>query len=251
MLYRPPAFAPTPPDRLKPYVTQWGADPLFESAAVDPTPLLAAFPRSAPAQRGTALSLAETPELVDVAGHAVGYDEGRRLWYADSEIAAGDSYFPCVRLALARYQPISVEGAHLSRVMLSDFVQLAPDRMASIVRDDAETTLLQVAVTGRSYDLLKNIAGPGQVEVSVEERRPGTDPTTTGELAWTPATADTIVLEPAQQRVSGPTVWQGAVTLPAGPGPFRIVIKEFDLYPVLGLVALTQRRLVYADAIEI
>ena len=56
---------------------------------------------------------------------------------------------------------------------------------------------------------------------------------------------------PLLRALSGPTVWQGAVTLPAGPGPFRIVIKEFDLYPVLGLVALTQRRLVYADAIEI
>jgi hypothetical protein len=54
----------------------------------------------------------------------------RQLWYADIEIDAGPSYLPFVRLALVRYQPTSLPDAHLSRVVLAEFVQLTPDRLA-------------------------------------------------------------------------------------------------------------------------
>lgn len=43
-------------------------------------------------------------------GHQVHYDDqhGRKLWYCDIDMDAGEAYFPFVRLALARYQPQSV-----------------------------------------------------------------------------------------------------------------------------------------------
>ena len=138
VLYRPPLLGAAPPDRLKPCGTRWGIDPLFESASIASTPSLDAFPLSKPEQRGQALLLDELPELVDVAGHEVGYDDDRQLRYCDIESDAGASYLPFVRLALARYQPSSVSGAHLSRVVLSDFVQLTPDRNAGITRDAGE-----------------------------------------------------------------------------------------------------------------
>lgn len=43
---------------------------------------------------------------------------------------AGNTYFPFVRLALVRYQPISGLNAHLSCVVLADLAQLMPDRSA-------------------------------------------------------------------------------------------------------------------------
>src|SRR5205085_202215 len=69
---------------------------------------------------------------LNVAPHAVGYDATRRLWYADIVIRPATAYFPFVRLALARYCPVSVPGAHLSPVILTEFLQLAPDRLALV-----------------------------------------------------------------------------------------------------------------------
>ncbi|MFO1498977.1 MAG: hypothetical protein U1G07_11395 [Verrucomicrobiota bacterium] len=56
-----------------------------------------------------------TPGSVEIAPHDVFYDPDRRLWYCDDQIEAGASYCPFIRLALARYQPISSDGAHLQR----------------------------------------------------------------------------------------------------------------------------------------
>ena len=91
-------------------------------------------PASRSRRKGTsngALSIEESATLVDVAGHDVGYDTTRGLWYCDIQVTdpAGrplTTYTPFIRLALARYQPFSIPGAHLSRVVLADYAQLAP-----------------------------------------------------------------------------------------------------------------------------
>ena len=57
-----------------------------------------------------------------------------RLWYCDLQLDAGASYFPFVRLALARYQPNSIAGEHLSRVVFPDFAQLVAERTATTRR---------------------------------------------------------------------------------------------------------------------
>jgi len=55
------------------------------------------------------LAAAKTAPAVAVAGHTVSYDQDRSLWYSDIQFdwstKSGTSYFPFVRLALARYQP--------------------------------------------------------------------------------------------------------------------------------------------------
>lgn len=51
--------------------------------------------------------------------HDVTDDPERGLWFCDIEIDTGAAYWPFVRLALARYQPCSTEGAHLSEVVLA------------------------------------------------------------------------------------------------------------------------------------
>src|SRR5438034_1436801 len=150
------------PERVKPFASDWGEDPLYKSAPTTPAPTVGAFTLAVP-HPATTFSLEELGtglSSFDVAGHAVGYDAERRLWYADLEMNAGASYFPFVRLALARYQPHSVDNAHLSRVVLADFVQLTANRSATLTRASGKSDTLSVAVRGQSYQKRNRAAGP-------------------------------------------------------------------------------------------
>lgn len=161
------------------YVTQWGNDPIWQSpfvaglapkranfplARTAPDPAGAWVPQGAPATEadqtpGPFLVAGLTPPgaatvsgvgSVEIAPHDVFYDEDRRLWYCDIEIDQGASYWPFVRLALARYQPTSVFGAHLSEVVLADFLPLTADRWLTVNRSEARHRR-HVAVYGHSY----------------------------------------------------------------------------------------------------
>lgn len=161
--------------RNKPFVTQWGRDPIRLSADI-PTnsPPAAAFtlartkgPIPAP---GTDFPTVEgsdlapgvfAPEtlngltvpgqdgLYTVAPHQVGFDTDRQLWYADIAIAMPKgSYFPFVRLAVSRYQPTSIPGAHLSSSVTCDFMQLSADRIAVVVPIGTDGKLFHAFVYG-------------------------------------------------------------------------------------------------------
>jgi hypothetical protein len=202
---------------------------------------------------------------VDVAAHDVGYDADRGLWYCDISIDSRDSYFPFVRLALARYQPISVAGAHLSKVILADFAQLAPDRTASLVR---LPNSVRVTVTGHTYSggpwaaALGTQAG-SQVEVSLERY----DPTIGTNLGWVSVPNTTIVRD---NPPGPPVIFSGTLNLPPPqqgqtpqlPQKYRVVIKEYETLPAdatkpeMGIAIepwpRTQaKRLVYAEQIEL
>ncbi len=263
------------PERVKPYITQWGLDPVFQSQAADASPSLAAFPLSKPEYQAAGLVLEEVPDekvKVNVAGHAVAYNSERRLWYCDMDIDAGQSYFPFVRLALAAYQPNSLSGAitgtgtiilpgsdnvHLSRVVLADFVQLTPNHYASITRNDSNPLLRHVSLTGRSYQMFNGQSGPGVVEISLEKQRAGLKPEEAGELVWEPVTlsdkssAVTLGHNLVETDKTGNTTWTGDITLPDGTHTYRLLVKEFEHYNEPGEIPVVRRRLVYADAIEL
>lgn len=257
---------PEIPEELKSYVTQWGMDPIWLSGPTYATQSLANFKRTSGTQTGLSLdelpaNLSANPKYqVSVAGYPVEYDDKRRLWYCDIELDAGPSYFPFVRLALARYQPKSVEGAHLSRVVLADFVQLAPDRTATVVFDtlDPERRKLKATVSGPAYSASHAGQSTSEVEVSVEKRSSVADEA----LCWIPASKDAFALQPVPGSNST-TVWSGDVTLPESlsSGSFRLVIREYERFRVEGgksldldnitWVSNTERRLVYADVLEL
>jgi hypothetical protein len=247
--------APTPgsvpgfqiPDFLKGYVTQWGMDPTWSAPAL-PTqamPLPEHFLNRVAVQTELSLDELSTQQqfvLFTAVGHQVAYDDthGRRLWYCDIQMDAGEAYFPFVRLALARYQPQSITNAHLSRVVLADFIQLVPDRAASITFDPIDPTSVQLAVNGLTY------TGPGvaTMTATLEMQPPGG-----GDLAWTPVTS--IPLTP--RTFGGPdTLWTAQITLPAprGSRPFRLVIEEFEVY-TRDVQGSQQQRLVYADILDL
>lgn len=165
---------------VKPFVTQWGNDPAWKSPYVrGSAPKRGDFPlaRTGPDPDGNWLpdfapaeeahqpegkfktgSLAH-PQIVanntgknrvEIAPHDVQYDAERDLWYCDIEIRPGRSYFPFVRMALARYQPVSVDSAHLSNIVLADFMTLTPDRWLT-VNSSNDPLVRSLAVHGNTY----------------------------------------------------------------------------------------------------
>jgi hypothetical protein len=232
----PPGASVT--SQTQPYVTRWGIDPIWSAAPVEDLPTADRFVDAVTAD---GLVLEELPggPTVAVAAYAPVYDPDRRLWYCDLQIDPGQAYYPFVRLALARYQPRSVPGAELSRVVLAEFAQLAPDRMLSVSR--GALGAVNVSVTGSSYSGTFNEERTSEVQVSVERQtRPGG-----ADLGWEPVPDSAVVL--THQRITAPPaptiegmkkthvsmdVWRGSVSLPGEPslGRFRLVVKELETY---------------------
>jgi hypothetical protein len=266
-----PMIAAPTAEQLKPYITQWGADPLWATTATSDSPSSQAFRRAAGVEQD--LTLDElTGAKIAVIGHEVGYDRSRRLWYCDIEIDPGTSYYPFVRLALVRYQPNSVKttatDCKLSRVVLADFAQLSPDRAAAVAFAGGDARTISVSLTGVVYSGSGAGGGSSTVEVSVEKRRPGVE----GDLGWIPVPGSVVPLD-ARRLNDTRVLWNGTLTLPGDRGsePFRLIFKEYETFladervststaatgptgrPTASIVGprRTQRRLVYADAMEI
>ena len=187
---------PDLPNALRPYVSQWGMDPLWLSSPTSSAlvPRVSDFKNAVTSETGLTLDEVSGAR-VDVAGFTVGswddqgmftgYDSERELWYCDIEMDYGSTYFPFVRLALARYQPKSIkwkEGdVKLSRVVLADYAQLTPDRAASITFQSE--TELQVTVSGltakrssaQKYGQVGSIITPTPLSVSRTVRSESTE----------------------------------------------------------------------------
>jgi len=162
---------------FKKFVTQWGNDPIWLSPFVSgASPKRSNFPLArtgrdpdgkwlpsfAPADEAdqppgqfttTGLVPNEDPTgplRLEIAPHDVFYDEERKLCYCDIEVTWGAAYFPFIRLALARYQPVSVDTAHLSNIVLADFMPLVPDRWLNVSRTN-DPRIRRVRVFGHTY----------------------------------------------------------------------------------------------------
>jgi hypothetical protein len=180
----------------KKFVTQWGNDPLWLSPFVAglapsrghfPLARTAADPAGAWLPAGAPPTEADQPPgpflaagllppgtpsggssavPVEIAPHDVFYDATRRLWYCDIEIAQGATYSPFIRLALARYQPSSVTGAHLSPIVLADFMPLTADRWLT-VRHTNDPRRRHVSVFGTRYTDSSGHHEPGAAQAAV------------------------------------------------------------------------------------
>jgi hypothetical protein len=244
-----------------PFASDWGEDPIFNSAPLPSRhPSLASFPLATRLE--SELTLAELPglEKFSVAGHKLdlieNYDKERDLWYCDIDIDAGKAYSPFVRLALARYQPNSrVEHAPevaLSHVVLADFIQLAPNRSASVVYEDGK---LYVGVTGESYkstfgrpaeekEPAESGKGPGELQITLEKEEPEIG----GELGWEEIEA---VTSSAEITSEGIATWTASLNLPSDPKSCRLVLEQFEILPTDGGGHPTEKRIVYTDMIPL
>jgi hypothetical protein len=191
------------------------------------------------------------------------------LWYCDVEIENGDAYYPFVRLALARYQPYSVPNAHLSRVVMTDFIQLAPDRTAVVApaRNGYGITVSGYAGRNAVADALPPVFGELQspeatprpnteMRVSVEQRPKGIP----GDLGWERIGAEITLSADANGWL---VRWSG--TIPTGPAADgvdrRLLITEVETHlrdwtpddakRSIGPRDFVRERVVYADAFEL
>lgn len=233
-----------------------GPGDLRDPAPPVPAPVKTVFPRALDPAPGDPSELALhgvtfAPERE--------FNGERGLWYSDIEMELGDSdrpdghYRPFIRLRLVRYQRSSAV-AHESAAVVTDILQLSPERTVTLV--PATATSYTITVAGLTYASAARQANPAPdstiVEVTVEQRRKGAR----DELAWTSAG---VAAQPVGGPGAAPVLWTGTINLPDGhaPGDFRIVVKEFEQYaqdrvgdgPAGDPPFVVGRRLVFADAI--
>jgi hypothetical protein len=219
--------------------TQWGLDPIWQTGSIGVVPAVGDL--TAATRPATGLTIEESAQTVDVAGHPVAFDPDRRLWYCDVVFENPGAYAPFVRLALARYQPSSIPGVELSHVVLADFAQLAPDRSASLAVNPADPARARLVVGGLAP------GGPTQpyLTVTVEARLP----TVMSELGWTEAPASAVSVNEDTPAPSLPqsVLWSGTIDFATAPQPgaFRVVIREFEVIEIDPPVAAASDQPVY------
>jgi hypothetical protein len=204
----------------------------------------------------TPLQIPELPGVnFTVAGHNVGFDATRDLWYCDIDIDTGNTYFPFVRLALVRWQPNSLSGLEISPVVLADYVQLAPDRAAVITPPQVilrgKKPVWSVSLSGPSYNSSLSDMKGLRAQITVQQR---IAPGMTGPLAW-----ETVgkPIELTRFGTSGPTVtFTGTFSPPKGVAnsDLQILFEEFEQIETDGNTSGAPKignRLVYADVVPL
>jgi hypothetical protein len=215
-------------DALSSYVTRWGFDPIRSSG---PLPAPAPGPQHFPiaTETGTGV-LDENGASVDIAGHEVGFDTDRKLWYCDIQMDAGDADWPFVRLALASFQPNSLPGLHISRVILAEFIQLTPDRSASIgLAGGPGSREMQLSFVA---PLPSSDAPSTEVTARLERHLPDVDDELLGWEQVNGGQTDTE-LEPATGSGDRNVTWTGTLQLPPfnrpGHDRLRVVIEQWQI----------------------
>ncbi len=269
----------TPDNPLRLLTTQCGVDPIWKSEETPSNLNISHFPDAGRTQDG--LTFEEVEGLyASVAGHEVHFDEERGLWYSDIVVDLGQSYYPFIRLALARYQPESIANAHLSRIVLADFIQPAPDRTAAVMRPTASE--IRVMVSG-GFGLnkistgfgLNPIGQQGQDPIRLTHRVVATlEQRNLGSLdAWLPSADQFTEVElPPVQQYGARMLWMTTFSLdapdkddtiiaaPVTEKEYRVVVKEYEMLPADQAPQLDTtttispnigRRIVYADAMEV
>jgi hypothetical protein len=239
-------------EKLEPFVSHWGRDPLWQSRP-RPTILRAERFRNAAQVANVYLRPDDVTAGVTIAAYPMKIKESR--CFCDIELDPEDSYYPFVRLALARFQPHSIAGVELSRVVMTDFMQLAPHRAVAVVRQGANQ--LTVTVSGPTHQSHADPFNPDGrvgtlVGVRVQERIRGTS----DEAGWLPS--GQAVITPTIATATDDLLWQGGVTLPSGriPGQFRLLVEEREM--LTGVLAEGYRpqdkpasRVVFAESVEL
>ncbi|MEZ0449326.1 hypothetical protein [Cellulomonas sp. ICMP 17802] len=222
---------------------------------------------------------------VRVLGYQPEFDEASGRWFVDVALQETPALWPFVRLAVARFQPHSIEGCSLSPVALTGWVQPLPTRTLTVSRPDPRH--VQVTLTGvvswlrfdphgapelagedLSADSPTGDAGvrasrlqqSRTVRATVQTRAAGA-----GDLEWSTMTASDLLAVSVEEAGGFRATWTGSVVLPGGapdlrqPGAaesdWRVLVEEHELLDadpgVPGAPAVPVPRLVYADTVSL
>jgi hypothetical protein len=262
-------------DKFKPFFTQWGTDPIWQTGSLGGAPDTFDFVGFVEQDRDVSLeersaALADgTPGRVSVVGFKPQFDETRGLWFADIAMNVWtETYMPFVRLAIVRYQPHALADTKISRVVLADFAQLTPDRSAMVTSDPHHAKTIRVVVSGvapqgpqpvfhRQPAGKLDVHRPTQIRVRVQER----DESLASDLAWHDVPQSVAKVSPEFDDFapdhSSLAMWAGSITFAEIPkvGRYRLLIEEFEY--VSANFALEKgganfpSRLIYAEIFEL
>lgn len=249
--------------------TQWGEDPIWKSSGTLPftNANVVSFKQKAGSVGG--LTLTEDGSTVSLATYNVDFDADRDMWFADIQVDAGGTYYPFVKLALARYQKYSLSGLELSPVVIGDFAQLAAERSASI----------QWATSPFGWQVRLTVSGQSYSESHVSKHHAGKKATVTAQFekllttqtadenhptGWLPVGTETELSRKAVPLIliiagATYTTWEKSLAFPstAGGETYRLVIREYEWFHTAdtapGVVAVVPQaaRLVYADTLPL
>ena len=231
-------------------LTHLAADPVYGAVDFPASELSSANDFKGPGAKPHKVTLAENGVLVSVVGFDARFDAARRLWCSDIELAEPTVYFPFIRLALVRFQPTSVEGAHISRVVRAEYAQLLPTRTAVYRFDHGAAGLVRIEVEVSGVGFVPSAGRSRTVWAGVVERRAG--PASTA-LEWEPV--GTMLPGPS----GGDVRFRATFDLTGFQNDqFRVVLREMELFPAdepdpapYGASAGQEphgHRVVYADA---
>ena len=264
-----------PSEDWKPFITQWGQDPIWQSAQLGSIPDSSCFIDADAVEYAVELEdrLSNgNPRLVDVAAYKPEFDEARKLWYCDITVDSKTAtYSPFIRLALVRYQPHALKEAKISRVVLADFAQVTPERAVMVTSDPYQPGDIRIVISGPAPEGPKPasygtppptnpVDKPLQITATLQER----DLTLETDLEWQDASKDvyTINIENNDNPLSTDpnlSLWAGSIHFNKTPKPnqYRILIQEHE-YISADYTITTQgdnptiiqpSRLIYAETI--
>ncbi|MFJ9446210.1 hypothetical protein ACIRRH_30775 [Kitasatospora sp. NPDC101235] len=204
--------ASSAPDEVLPYLSIAGRDPIRDTGA--PPGVLTSAHLNTP--EWELVNLPEAQRQLNAGLHQVELDAQNDRWFADLDLApvVEPSYFPFVRLALARYQKHTVTGVpNVSQVVLTEPLQLAPRRLLTVTRTSGQATVVLDGL------------GPGgtgntvRTELQVHDGALTAPADVTG---WSTVLVTTGSLGHAS-----------VISVPdTGARPQRLVVREFETRPV-------------------
>ena len=271
VLLAPPSgdvFGPEPEDQSGfPWVSKVGSDPVWFAGEWDKRPLqpmtldnvLALVgweDRRDPGRPVTVDPAVTLPTQngsfqVQAVGYQPQYSTERQLWYVDVALDPGHTMWTFLRLAVARYQPSSVDGCHLSMPVRCNFVQLPPERSVSVSRtDESHVRVVLSGATGTRRQAGRDQAGYAQriaenrvVVARLQRRNPAVD----SDLGWDTVTTQQLAIRGSDDKINA-AVWTGELdagerlpmrrprdgSKPASPpsqSGWRVTIEEWERFP--------------------
>jgi hypothetical protein len=166
----------------------------------------------------------------------VTFEREKDVWFADIGFNESDSYFPFVRLALARYQRNAEPGKELSSIVLADFMQLLPGRTATIKYDSRDERRLDIEILGvpsEDGNIPASLEVQTRMLIQVEELCEGFK--NDDDFGWVTGKSelgeDLIWELELEGRRKADRYWRGKVVLPESyrKRMYRLVIREQEI----------------------